>query len=933
MISTAGSVWRKWDLHVHVPGTHLNDGYALAAGGDLIDEFCHRIEGSDVDAFGLTDYFDTRQVHRVITRHKELYPDSEKLLIANVELRLNETVNKAGEYVHAHLLFNPEMPMEDVDRFVGRLCVEVKDDRGRKARCEDLSSKQDYESALVTIEQIERDIREELGDAAHARRDDYLLTLVPCVNNGIRATGERRKQTRQDEIDRWVDAVFGGAAGREYFLREDRYGRPEIASPPRPVVAASDAHSFEDFDAWVGKSSGGDHSKETCWIKGDLSWSGLLQILLEPKDRIWIGEVRPDLKESHKYLDRVTFDQPDVFPEEVLLNPNLNAIIGSRSSGKSALLAHIAHAISPEQTIQRQRAVDGAPDETELGPAPGITWAQAEDAHCQVRWSAPEAATGSVIYVPQNSLYSLSRRPREITEKIRPVLRARFPELHHGLEALERSLADWDRGISESVEHWFAAQDLASVLRSAITAIGDPAAIQARLDELTSADLDIDDDMAARVALFTTEESAAIAEREAAEAEILAIEDVFPLSTGEAKWTPSVRATIRIDADVRRLPPDVQARVAGLVEAAKIGIEESVAAAVTTARGAAVSRRDEAARAMENLRGANEAVVRFLEQSEQRRLRTAQRLKGEQELREIEDLGSRLGDCEANRVEVEDRLARALEARAQAYVAAEQAFEAVEPCVEGLRFSMETGLDDDRRRAVSQPFNKQKEGRFIQRGDWVNVETVRGNVPEFLSLVADGKLKLNGAADPVRAVNGILLAREEVRLVAELDGDRIGGFSASSMTPGKQALFALTLLLSEDQSGWPLLLDQPEDDLDSRSIYDVLVPYLRSRKRERQIILVSHNANLVVGADSENVIVANRHGADRPNRGGQMFDYVTGALEMSMSKRDVPETLLQQGIREHACELLDGGEAAFAERSAKYRLEVARAVGVRSGEA
>ena len=62
---------------------------------------------------------------------------------------------------------------------------------------------------------------------------------------------------------------------------------------------------------------------------------------------------------------------------------------------------------------------------------------------------------------------------------------------------------------------------------------------------------------------------------------------------------------------------------------------------------------------------------------------------------------------------------------------------------------------------------------------------------------------------------------------------------------------------------WPLLIDQPEDDLDSRSVYAEIVPFLKEKKKERQIILVSHNANLVIGADSEQIIVANRNGDDR----------------------------------------------------------------------
>ena len=52
-----GSKWRKWDLHVHTPGTKLNDGYKVNGAKNVWDEFCERIEQSDVDVFGIADYF------------------------------------------------------------------------------------------------------------------------------------------------------------------------------------------------------------------------------------------------------------------------------------------------------------------------------------------------------------------------------------------------------------------------------------------------------------------------------------------------------------------------------------------------------------------------------------------------------------------------------------------------------------------------------------------------------------------------------------------------------------------------------------------------------------------------------------------------------------------------------------------------------------
>jgi predicted ATPase len=140
------------------------------------------------------------------------------------------------------------------------------------------------------------------------------------------------------------------------------------------------------------------------------------------------------------------------------------------------------------------------------------------------------------------------------------------------------------------------------------------------------------------------------------------------------------------------------------------------------------------------------------------------------------------------------------------------------------------------------------------------------------------------------------------------------------MTPGKQALFALTLILGEAEDRWALLIDQPEDDLDSRSIYGEIVRYLVDQKKQRQIILVTHNANLVVGADAEEVLVANRHGDDRKNRDNRIFDYLSGSLEHSKPRKSTPYDLDRMGIREHAVEILDGGEEAFQKRRDKYKI-------------
>jgi ABC-type cobalamin/Fe3+-siderophores transport system ATPase subunit len=109
----------------------------------------------------------------------------------------------------------------------------------------------------------------------------------------------------------------------------------------------------------------------------------------------------------------------------------------------------------------------------------------------------------------------------------------------------------------------------------------------------------------------------------------------------------------------------------------------------------------------------------------------------------------------------------------------------------------------------------------------------------------------------------------------------------------------------------PLLIDQPEGNLDNSSVYKQLVPYIRKAKKRRQIILITHNPNLVVATDAEQIIIAT---ANRPgNQPYPRITYDSGGLEHSVSGDSF-------GVREAVCLLLEGGEAAFKARENRYSL-------------
>ena len=195
-------------------------------------------------------------------------------------------------------------------------------------------------------------------------------------------------------------------------------------------------------------------------------------------------------------------------------------------------------------------------------------------------------------------------------------------------------------------------------------------------------------------------------------------------------------------------------------------------------------------------------------------------------------------------------------------------------------------------------------------------DSIRGCLVDLLNKALGGNITFKNGYD-VQSFISMILSNNWFSLLYSVDyeGDKL-----SDMSPGKRSFVVLKLLLDFSDKKCPILIDQPEDNLDNRAIYNELVKYVREKKKERQIILVTHNPNIVVGADSEEVIVANQNGKNAPNDKGIKFQYVYGSLEHSMhrnSDESLP-ILYRCGIREHVCDILEGGENAFRDRENKY---------------
>lgn len=120
------------------------------------------------------------------------------------------------------------------------------------------------------------------------------------------------------------------------------------------------------------------------------------------------------------------------------------------------------------------------------------------------------------------------------------------------------------------------------------------------------------------------------------------------------------------------------------------------------------------------------------------------------------------------------------------------------------------------------------------------------------------------------------------------------------LSPGQRGALLLIFYLLVDDGKMPIILDQPEENLDNETVFRLLVPVLSEAKRKRQIIMVTHNPNLAVVCDAEQIIHAK---FDRAS--DSTIHYESGAIETA-------------GLNDAVVTVLEGTKPAFANRSGKY---------------
>ena len=128
---------------------------------------------------------------------------------------------------------------------------------------------------------------------------------------------------------------------------------------------------------------------------------------------------------------------------------------------------------------------------------------------------------------------------------------------------------------------------------------------------------------------------------------------------------------------------------------------------------------------------------------------------------------------------------------------------------------------------------------------------------------------------------------------------KMGGRTLDELSPGERGIVLLIFYLALSKDDIPLIIDQPEDNLDNQSVYNKLVKCILEAKKKRQVIIVTHNPNIAVACDSEEIVYCSI------NKKTNSITYESGSIE-------------DPKMRNHVIDVLEGTMPAFDLRRRKY---------------
>ncbi len=1020
-----GSEWRKWDLHIHTPESfHWNGGkrFSAMSEGEVDQELkniLEKINERDVSTFAIVDYWTFDGYIRIrkfidenpqeLDEGKLILPGMEVRIEAPVDYRLNMQVVLSNELSDQDLQdFKNELKIRNTNRSISyealiQLARTFSTDKANSHGHPDY--KEDENSALLLGSKTAEITRDSFEDALKAlpSRDKCLVVMPFDTSDGlVDLDWEKHPQSANYYLQ--MPDIFESRKQetKDFFngVKTDKNEKffdnffESLGGKPKPVICGSDAHRINDYGNFPGNKS--------TWIKANPTYNGLRQVLIEPAQRVYIGDVPPQIKrlteDSTKFADSIlvkkTIGSTIVdkwFDAELGLNPGLIAVIGKKGSGKSALAdifallgntskytefsflkrdrfrdSKLGIAQSYEATLIWNSGTSNGPIHLSDNPDPSDVERVSYIPQSYLEKVCNEVNTGrnsifnneieEVIFshIPESERYSchslreLIKLKTEEREGSIDIIKDKLSKVNYELSELRvRNNASYKLRVTKEYEA------VLSDIKSLWTT-GRPIKVPKPVEDADNAEQV--QELGRKLAKLKKRKSQLHGRKEYYEevkkVSLLDLEKARKLrgriDNLKEEFTESKKSAENLCWD---LGLDIEELVELKINDKELlALEESKSNTLTKCEKRLNSDEDNS---FVNKLKPIDKQIRLLndELSEPQRLYEAYLTNWKEWRERIREL---LGDIENPRsarglknvlknleqipVEICKLVDQRLDLVKEIYDEKRQLKETytnlhtpVEDFIGGfaetelenqLTFTaniMESNFVDKLLGYIHQgrigSFSGVKEGRKFANqlteeaefGEWDGVtsflEKIEGSLSKDMRPGAGNTSvkiedQLMEGVSPIHLDN-YLYGLDYIEPEFEIGwaGKRI-----SQLSPGEKGNLLLIFYLLIDRADIPLIIDQPEENLDNETVFKTLVPCVKEARKRRQVMLVTHNPNLAVACDADQVIHASINKTD-----GNAITYTCGAIE-------------DLEINKLLVDVLEGTRPAFEVRDAKYEI-------------
>ena len=946
-----GSVWGKWDLHFHTPSSYDYKNKGLTD-QQIVDGLLR----AGVVAVAITDHhvIDAKRI-----RSLQCLGADKLTVFPGIELR---SELGGSESVHLIGIFSETADPEHIwTKMQGPLDLTITE-----------VQKKGDDRVYVRFEEA-AELIHELGGVVSVH--------VGRKANSIERIGNDHpyKQAFKEDLTRnHIDLFEIGRPSDVSAYRKIVF--PEIGLE-LPLIICSDNHDITNYAV-----------KANCWIKSDPAFAGFQQVVSDPQERVWIGEIPPSVdrvrKHATKYITSISFEKiassplaEHWFSGTVPLNPGLIAVIGNKGTGKTALVEGIGLLGSTAQ----HRHFSFLNDEKFRQPRnnkakhfrAALNWEDGSSSNALLSDPVDAEALEQVGYIPQNYLEVIcneiqtsdSRFDKELKSVIfshvdetarlgadtldelltflTEQTHARLKHLRDELSAINETIIEFERRGSKEARQLLL--NLVDEKRRELEAhdkvkpaeVQKPAADPSKQQQLEEIAKQIEAKQARRVNLAVEARQKELEIKIAALREAVAERLLGRLRNFEAQYekfigeaTPdcielklSPRALVKVEID-KDTPTKIVAEAKAAAEAGrtlKVALEEE-------SKGL----QDDIDALTQQLDAPNVHYQNYLQQletwgQERSKIVGDENQTGsinyiQRQIDDLEGLPARLAESKKRREQtVRDtyqELQKLVSTYKSLYSPVQKFIE--EHALSAGKFSFEfeasivySGLEGDLFALVNQgrrgSFCGADEGRRVLKNLAAHTDfNVEDDAVGFCMALLDhlSHDKREVASPEVSISEQLKKGATELDLLNCIFSLKYlnpryslkwSGKNIEELSPGERGTLLLIFYLLIDKRDTPLVIDQPEENLDNHTVYELLVPCIKEARKRRQVVIVTHNPNLAVVCDADEVIHCT---IDK--QAGNRVTYETGSLE-------------NPAINKYTINVLEGTRPAFDLRDSKYQ--------------